>query len=281
MCAAQLAKIVCYQPGTLFEWQLPSWLATENFRTLTFEGPYLILIPTMLLSAGMLMFFTLGSSMVGDVCDEDELNTGTRSEGTYYSVFWWFIKMGTAGASFVMGALLVYTSFDERQNMLMDAVAGNVAIIKAESEAWATEQVASANQVAKLTAEVDKLTENARKLRDHFAERITSHPDHESHLTSLLNHADAMSNSAADLKRVTAESKRDQLLASASSLLEQSVFLRQQSPVTLLRLRIVEIGLPLVLSVVSIILTLRYPLTEARCYEIKELLTARRGTAAS
>src|SRR5262249_19557347 len=44
MCAAQLAKIVCYDP----------------------EFPYLILIPTMLLSAGMLMFFTLGSSMVGD-----------------------------------------------------------------------------------------------------------------------------------------------------------------------------------------------------------------------
>jgi GPH family glycoside/pentoside/hexuronide:cation symporter len=281
MCAAQLAKIVCYQPGTLFEWQLPSWLATQNFRTFTFEGPYLILIPTMLLSAGMLMFFTLGSSMVGDVCDEDELNTGTRSEGTYYSVFWWFIKMGTAGASFVMGALLVYTSFDERQNMLMDAVAGNVAIIKAESEAWATEQLASADQVAKFTAEVDKLAENAKKLRDHFAERLTSHPDHESHLTSLLNHADAMSKSAADLKGATAESKRDELLASASALLEQSVFLRQQSPVTLLRLRIVEIGLPLVLSVVSIILTLRYPLTEARCYEIKELLKSRREAAAT
>ena len=91
----------------------------------------------MLLSAGMLMFFTLGSSMVGDVCDEDELNTGTRSEGTYYSVFWWFIKMGTAVASFVMGALLVYTSFDERQNVLMDALGGNIAIVKAEAEAWA------------------------------------------------------------------------------------------------------------------------------------------------
>ena len=63
----------------------------------------------------MLMFFTLGASMVGDVCDEDELKTGTRSEGTYYSVYWWFIKMGTAFASFVTGALLVFTSFDERR----------------------------------------------------------------------------------------------------------------------------------------------------------------------
>ena len=85
------------------------------------------LIPTMLLSAGMLMFFTLGSSMVGDVCDEDELNTGTRSEGSYYSVFWWFIKMGTAFASFVMGALLVFTHFDETQNVTVDALQANVA----------------------------------------------------------------------------------------------------------------------------------------------------------
>jgi glycoside/pentoside/hexuronide:cation symporter, GPH family len=39
--------------------------------------PYLIVIPTILLSAGMLFFFTLGSSMVGDICDEDDLKTGT------------------------------------------------------------------------------------------------------------------------------------------------------------------------------------------------------------
>ncbi|HCC29179.1 MAG TPA: hypothetical protein DEQ03_03845, partial [Marinilabiliales bacterium] len=74
MVVAQLSKIVCYNP----------------------EYPYLIIIPTVLLSAGMLFFFTLGSSMVGDICDEEELKTGNRSEGSFYSVFWWFIKMGTA-----------------------------------------------------------------------------------------------------------------------------------------------------------------------------------------
>ena len=46
---------------------------------------------------------------------------------------------------------------------------------------------------------------------------------------------------------------------------------------TLFRLRLVEIGLPLALSIVSILLTLRYPLTEARCYEIKEALEAATG----
>jgi Na+/melibiose symporter-like transporter len=40
-------------------------------------------------------------------------------------------------------------------------------------------------------------------------------------------------------------------------------------------LRFVEIGLPLALSCVSILLTLRYPLTEARWREIKETLDKR------
>ena len=54
------------------------------------------------------------------------------------------------------------------------------------------------------------------------------------------------------------------------------VLLKQQSPTTLFRLRLVEIGLPLVLSIVSIVLTVRYPLTEAHCYEIKDALEERR-----
>ncbi len=92
MASAQLLKIVCYNPSY----------------------PYLTLVPTVLLSAGMLMFFTLASAMVADVCDEDELNSGTRSEGSYYSVFWWFMKMGMAVAYLVAGLLLEVTGFDQK-----------------------------------------------------------------------------------------------------------------------------------------------------------------------
>jgi Na+/melibiose symporter-like transporter len=68
----------------------------------------------------------------------------------------------------------------------------------------------------------------------------------------------------------------------ADALPDLLLELRKQSPRTLFRLRLVEIGLPLALSVVSILLTLRYPLTEQRCYEIKELLKQRReGLAAT
>ena len=110
MCLAQLSKIVCYNPSY----------------------PYLIIIPTVLLSAGMLFFFTLGSSMVGDICDEDELKTGYRAEGSFYSIFWWLIKMGTAFASFVAGALIVLTMFDETQVTKVDGFQGIIRGIRSE-----------------------------------------------------------------------------------------------------------------------------------------------------
>lgn len=283
MCAAQLSKIVCYHPGPLGTIELPAGLATLfGGRTLTIEGPYLILIPTMLLSAGMLMFFTLGSSMVGDVCDEDELNTGTRSEGTYYSVFWWFIKMGTAFASFVMGALLVYTSFDERQNVLVDALGRNIAMVNAEAEAWAVSKSAQVERDAALVAQAEMIVENAGKLRSHLESRLQTHPAQAEHTRALLEHLCSVEKLADDAGRVGDAGDSAQLLRVAGELLQHSEFLRRQSPETLFRLRLVEIGLPLVLSVVSILFMLRYPLTEQRCYEVKELLKRRgEGVAAS
>lgn len=284
MCAAQLSKIVCYHPGSLGTIELPAGLATYfGSQTLTIEGSYLILVPTMLLSAGMLMFFTLGSSMVGDVCDEDELNTGRRSEGTYYSVFWWFIKMGTAFASFVMGALLVYTSFDERQNVLVDALGGNIAMVNAEAEAWAVSRSAQVKRDAALAARAEMIVENAGKLRSHLENRLETHPAQAEHTRALLEHLGSVEKLAGDARRVSEAGESAQLLRVAGELLQHADFLRRQSPETLFRLRLVEIGLPLALSVVSILFLLRYPLTEQRCYEIKELLKQRRsaGVAAT
>jgi GPH family glycoside/pentoside/hexuronide:cation symporter len=147
MAGAQSLKIVCYDPSR----------------------PYLTLIPTAMLAAGMLMFFTLASAMVADVCDEDELRTGTRSEGAYYSVFWWFMKMGMAVAYLIAGVLIETTGFDQTIDVQTDR--------------------------------------------------------------------------------------------------------------TLLMLRVFEIGLPIGLCVASLILVSLYPLTEARAYEIKAELDARRAAA--
>lgn len=98
MGGAQAIKVVCYNPAM----------------------PYLAVVPTVLLAGGMLMFFTLASAMVADVCDEDELKTGKRSEGAYYSVFWWFMKMGMALAYLAAGILLEVTGFDPKTDTQTD-----------------------------------------------------------------------------------------------------------------------------------------------------------------
>jgi GPH family glycoside/pentoside/hexuronide:cation symporter len=258
MCAAQLSKIVCYNP----------------------ELPFLILIPTVLLSTGMLMFFTLGASMVGDICDLDELTTGTRNEGSFYSVYWWFIKLGSAFASFVMGALLISTGFDERQNVIADDARASVALIRADAQKWQADSLDRDARTLQLNQQLDKTIDHAERLRRHLSERIAGDYDTAEHGRSLLVRVDSIQRAAESLRERTASlaaSPPSTIVREADQLLTEIQQLKRQTPQTLFRLRFVEIGLPLVLSCVSIFLTLRYPLTEARWREIKEALDRRRA----
>ena len=234
MCLSQLSKIVCYNQ----------------------EYPYLIIIPTILLSIGMLFFFTLGSSMVGDICDEDELKTGNRAEGSYYSIFWWFIKMGTAFASFVTGLLITFVNFDEGQVQSVDKVSGAVKEIRVAYE----DKKDTAALKEKLLAEIAK-----------FEQHIKSESKAEdSHKESLLK-----ASTAVKTEFETKEISSEILDTSLDHCREMTL----QSPKTLFLMRAVEIGLPLLLCLVSFILTLKYPLTEERCLEIQEKLKLRKSEA--
>lgn len=261
MCAAQLSKILCYNP----------------------ELPYLVVIPTVLLSAGMLMFFTLGSSMVGDICDADELKTGTRSEGKYYAVFWWFIKMGSAFASFVTGALLIVTMFDEQQNVGVDALRGAVAVIKSEAADWDKKGVDDAARLGKFDEQITKAQSEADKLQAHFAQRIAAQSGATEHARVMNERVGAVQVSLRALQdnRAALVNAPTELVGQLENVLKAGVELKRQSPDTLFRLRLIEIGTPLLLSILSIVLTLTYPLTEARCREIRVALEARRAGASS
>lgn len=92
MVAGSLSKIVCYSP----------------------VHPWLAVIPTVLISAGMLGLYTMASSMTADVCDEDELRTGTRREGVYSAVYGWWLKLAISTAYLIAGLLLQSTHFDEK-----------------------------------------------------------------------------------------------------------------------------------------------------------------------
>lgn len=342
MVVAQASKIVCYNP----------------------TYPYLVLIPTILLSAGMLFFFTLGSSMVGDICDEDELKTGHRSEGSFYSVFWWFIKMGTALASLVAGALIVFTMFDQTQVTKVDSLQGSIRELRSDIKYWQGDQgmagtkttlfqntqkkISEAIDDSKLyikvlekesvkkqdeayqnvpeykkqrqekLAEVIRVTKNnisaleilsaqlqktGEKNTDSLTKTIVKsaiplilQPKFEkARLNSfeLLAHLNGKSletaKSKEHFKRIIQNSEAvDKQLANINTGLPlgqldkqlgaietQTVQLTIQSPYTLLMMRVVEIGLPILLSIFSIFFVLRYNLTEKRSHEIKDLLKQR------
>lgn len=76
------------------------------------ENPQLVLIPPIFFAFGLGGLFTLMGSMVADVCDLDELETGERREGMFGSIFWWVVKLGLAAAMAAGGFLLHATGFD-------------------------------------------------------------------------------------------------------------------------------------------------------------------------
>ena len=342
MSLAQLSKIVCYNPSF----------------------PYLIIIPTVLLSAGMLFFFTLGSSMVGDICDEDELKTGYRAEGSYYAIFWWLIKMGTAFASFVAGALIVLIAFDEIQVTKVDSISGIIREIRSEIQSWGGDQAFSGTNTQLLGKTKTQVTDalNEAKAYVSYLEKISVKQPEQSkesvieyqnrqrdrllnalstikatsggleelrlrlenlgpqaqdsqvkatvaeaiRLTlqtkfekarmysfELMSHLESKSKESKNsvehyqeiIKNITTLNNQLASLNAASSLhildnelttIEKDILpLTKQTPYTLLMMRVVEIGLPVLLSIFSIFFLLRYSLTENRSQEIKNLLKQR------
>ena len=51
--------------------------------------------------------------MTADVCDLDELNTGSRREGTFGAIYWWMVKFGFAIAGLLSGLILTFVGFDQ------------------------------------------------------------------------------------------------------------------------------------------------------------------------
>jgi glycoside/pentoside/hexuronide:cation symporter, GPH family len=340
MVLAQLSKIICYNPA----------------------HPYLIIIPTILLSAGMLFFFTLGSSMVGDICDEDDLKRGYRTEGSFYSIFWWFIKMGTAFASFVAGALIVLTMFDQTQVTKVDAIQGSVRELRSNIQTWdgnltgnsgavpfeVTKELADAVQKdshdfilllqTELQRKHDRSDEsdteeqtlrmsyiqsalgNAKSLENRldnltlafgkannqereegkafYAQYIAMaietkiekarlnafdlyvHIENESRKTQKSNlHYQELIQFCSEVKgkldNIKPGSDWKRIDLELSAVENMVVPLKKQSPYTLLMMRVVEIGLPILLSIFSMIFILKYTLTEKNLQEVKIKLRER------
>jgi len=94
-----LSKLICYNPAL----------------------PYLTMIPTVCLSLGMVIGFSLVNAMIADICDEDELATGIRREGIYFAVYNWWWKVAVSVATVLSGYLQRLTGFAEGAHTQSDA----------------------------------------------------------------------------------------------------------------------------------------------------------------
>ncbi|OIQ00040.1 MAG: MFS transporter [Zetaproteobacteria bacterium CG2_30_46_52] len=77
------------------------------------ENPLLMFLPLPLFAFGIGGLFTLMMSMTADVCDLDELETGSRREGTFAAIYWWMVKFGFAVAGLMTGLILDMVGFNQ------------------------------------------------------------------------------------------------------------------------------------------------------------------------
>jgi GPH family glycoside/pentoside/hexuronide:cation symporter len=75
------------------------------------DHPYWLLFAAPLVAFGVGSLFTLMGSMIADVCDYDELETGQRREGVFGAIYWWMVKIGMALAGLLTGIMLNASGF--------------------------------------------------------------------------------------------------------------------------------------------------------------------------
>jgi GPH family glycoside/pentoside/hexuronide:cation symporter len=74
--------------------------------------PYLALVICIFNSPGLACVSVLSSSMLADICDVDELNTGLRREGMYGGIFSWIFKVGMGAVIAISGIAVSLSGFD-------------------------------------------------------------------------------------------------------------------------------------------------------------------------
>jgi len=123
-----------------------------------------------------------------------------------------------------------------------------------------------------LQTKLEKARINSFELRSHLDAKsieVKKSPEHYKTLSSNIKGVDDRLTSMNPLLSL------DLFDVELGKIENEMVLLKKQTPYTLLMMRVVEIGLPLLLSLISIFFILRYSLTEERSHEIKELIRKR------
>lgn len=123
-----------------------------------------------------------------------------------------------------------------------------------------------------LQTKLEKARMNSFELMSRLETKSLETKNSKAHYQRLIQEIKGVNNRLANLNTTLFPDSLDKELGAIES---DIMPLTQQTPYTLLMMRVVEIGLPLLLSIFSIFFVLRYSLTEKRSHEIKDLLKQR------
>ena len=86
------------------------------------KNPWLQMVTLGLAAPGMACMWTIGSSMLADICDLDEKKTGLRREGMFGASYSWACKAGIALTMVISGYMLQWSGFDAEVDVQPEAV---------------------------------------------------------------------------------------------------------------------------------------------------------------
>jgi len=122
------------------------------------------------------------------------------------------------------------------------------------------------------STKIEKARMNSFELKSHLETKSREVNRNQGHYQQISQNMGIVNQGISELSTSTDINTLNKEL---SKIMSEFVQLTQQTPYTLLMMRVVEIGLPLLLSIFSIFFLLRYSLTEKRSHEIKDLLKKR------
>ncbi|MEO0629841.1 MAG: MFS transporter, partial [Planctomycetota bacterium] len=109
--------------------------------------------------------FTIMMSMTADICDLDELRTGSRSEGLFGAVYWWMVKLGFAVAGLLTGVIMSKVGFDPGLETQTESAMTGLRV------AYIAVPVSGTVLAILIMLGYDLNEQRAREIRDQIAER--------------------------------------------------------------------------------------------------------------
>ncbi|MCK9208691.1 MAG: hypothetical protein M0P66_16385, partial [Salinivirgaceae bacterium] len=123
-----------------------------------------------------------------------------------------------------------------------------------------------------LAPKLERARLNSFELLSHLEGKSLESAKSEAHYTQLIQNSAEVDK---QLSTIQTNIPLETLDKELSIIETEMVQLTIQSPYTLFIMRVIEIGLPILLSIFSILFIFRYSLTEKRSHEIKDLLKQR------